>query len=209
MGERRTKICRPLLFLPAGMISTRPLDSLYSNVPANGAPEAKRFLWRPQLSPVLSLTAGGGTQPDSRSQAASSATRWRRRTAFSRLATPRSGLPPSRLRCPDRSMSLGTPQASVGSLQPSFRGPSFLLSLLRGLPRPDYTPCWAWPGGVRGEAEAELRGSAAQGELRPPSRKVCKWWQQGTHRWGGRRGCVTLGGSLMRVSLFPPLLSGA
>lgn len=101
MGERRTKICRPLLFLPAGMISTRPLESLYSNVPANGAPEAKRFLWRPQLSPVLSQTAGGGTQPDSRGQAASSATRWRRRTAFSRGATPRSG------RCPGCGVQIG------------------------------------------------------------------------------------------------------
>lgn len=83
-----------------------------------------------------------------RGRAATLATRWRPRTAFSRGAAPRSGPPPSRLGCPR--VGSGRPSTSAGSLRPALSGPGFRLSLPRGLPR------------LNGEAEAEPPGRAAQ-----------------------------------------------
>ena len=80
--------------------------------------------------PVDSCSISAGLQ---RGQAATLATRWRRRTTFSHRAAGQAGLPLSRLGC--WSVGWGHPSESAGSLWSALHGPGFLLSLPRGLPR--------------------------------------------------------------------------
>lgn len=100
-------------------------------------------------------------------RAASLATRWRRRTGFSR-------------RRPGWLVSAGVwgrgaprPQLAVSS---QHCGPATASCCPCPATFEDRArhPSWAWPGGVGGETEAEAPGRAAPGEMRSPSGRVCK-----------------------------------
>lgn len=98
-----------------------------------------------------------------------------------------------RLVCTGRSAGSGHLRASANSLQLSPRGPGFLLSVPRGLPRPGYTPLLGLRSGW--EAGAELAGWAALGTMRPPSQKVCEQ-RVGPRGWEARLGTPSLLGRL-------------
>ena len=103
------------------------------------------FVSRCPKQPVDSCSISAGLQGG---QVATPATRWRRRTTFSHRAALQSGLPLSRLGCPN--VEWAHPSELAGSLWSALHGPGFLLSLPRGLPR------------LGGEAEAEPPGWTAQ-----------------------------------------------
>lgn len=158
-GKRPSSTVSPSSSRP-GMVSARSpgwRNSLYSNVPANrDAGDQKIPAGRSATQPAAALSGLGG-------HAAPPATRRRRRTAFSSRAIPQSGLPPSRLECPGKSVRSGHTWASAGSLQPAPRGPSFLPPLPLSLPDWATDPSGSWPRGMGGEAEAEPSGWVAQG----------------------------------------------